>query len=52
MNQSLHLKVSFSMLQWAKTHKIKLIVSSVAIKSEKENSEMMGVRIFRFSWEK
>jgi uncharacterized protein len=31
------------MLQWAKTHKIKLIVSSVAVKSDKENSEMMGV---------
>ena len=43
LDQSLHRQVSDSMLQWAKTHKIKLIVSSVAIKSEKENSEMMGV---------
>ena len=43
LDQSLHRQVSDSMLQWAKTHKIKLIVSSVAIKSDKENSEMMGV---------
>nr|AIE90847.1 Archaeal enzymes of ATP-grasp superfamily [uncultured marine thaumarchaeote AD1000_07_E11] len=43
LDQSLHRQVSDAMLQWAKTHKIKLIVSSVAIKSDKENSEMMGV---------
>ena len=43
LDQSLHRQVSDAMLQWAKTHKNKLIVSSVAIKSDKENSEMMGV---------
>jgi len=43
LDQSLHRQISESMLQWAETHKIKLIVSSVAIKSDKENSEMVGV---------
>ena len=43
LDQSLHKQVSESMLEWSKKHKIKLIVSSVAVKSEKENSEMMGV---------
>jgi uncharacterized protein len=43
LDQSLHRQVSESMLEWSKKHKIKLIVSSIAVKSEKENSQMMGV---------
>ena len=43
LDQSLHRQVSESMLGWSKKHKIKLIVSSVAVKSEEENSQMMGV---------
>ena len=43
LDQTLHRQVSESMLEWSKKHKIKLIVSSVAVKSEKENSQMMGV---------
>ena len=43
LDQSLHRQVSESMLEWSKKHKIKLIVSSVAVKSEEENSQMMGV---------
>jgi uncharacterized protein len=43
LDQSLHRQVSESMIEWSKKHKIKLIVSSIAVKSEKENSQMMGV---------
>ena len=43
LDQSLHRQVSESMLEWSKKHKIKLIVSSVAVKSDKEDSQMMGV---------
>ena len=43
LDQSLHKQVSESMLEWSKKHKIKLIVSSVAVKSEKEDSQMMAV---------
>jgi uncharacterized protein len=43
LDQSLHRQVSKSMLEWSKKHKIKLIVSSVAVKSDKEDSQMMGV---------
>ena len=43
LDQSMHRDVSKLMLEWAKKHKIKLIVSSVAVKSEEENSQMMGV---------
>jgi uncharacterized protein len=43
LDQSLHRQVSESMLEWSKKHKIKLIVSSVAVKSDEENSQMMGV---------
>jgi len=43
LDQSLHREVSEAMLEWSKKHKIKLIVSSVAVKSDKENSQMMGV---------
>ena len=43
LDQSLHRQVSELMLEWSKKHEIKLIVSSVAVKSEEENSQMMGV---------
>ena len=43
LDQSLDKQVSESMLEWSKKHKIKLIVSSVAVKSDKEDSQMMGV---------
>ena len=43
LDQSLHRQVSESMLEWAKKHKIKLIVSSVAVKSDNESSQMMGI---------
>ena len=43
LDQSLHRQVSESMLEWSKKHKIKLIVSSIAVKSEKANSQMTGV---------
>jgi uncharacterized protein len=43
LDQSLHRQVSKLMLEWAKKHKIKLIVSSVAVKSDKENTQMMGI---------
>ena len=43
LDQSLHREVSEAMLEWSKKHKIKLIVSSVAVKSDKEDSQMMGV---------
>ena len=43
LDQSLHRQVSESMLEWSKQHKIKLIVSSVAVKSEEVSSQMMGV---------
>ena len=43
LDQSLHRQVSELMLEWSKKHEIKLIVSSVAVKSEEKNSQMMGV---------
>ena len=43
LDQSLHRQVSKLMLEWAKKHKIKLIVSSVAVKSDEENTQMMGI---------
>ena len=43
LDQSLHRQVSESMLEWSKKHQIKLIVSSVAVKSAEESSQMMGV---------
>jgi len=43
LDQSLHRQVSKLMLDWAKKHKIKLIVSSVAVKSDEENIQMMGI---------
>ncbi|MBL7002341.1 MAG: proteasome assembly chaperone family protein [Nitrosopumilus sp.] len=43
LDQSLHREVSNTMLDWAKKHKIGLIVSSVAVKSPDGNEEMMGI---------
>ncbi len=43
LDQSLHRQVSELMLEWAKKYKIKLIVSSVAVKSDDENMQMMGI---------
>ncbi len=43
LDQSLHRVTAKTMLKWAKEHKIKLIVSSVAIKSPNGNEEMMGI---------
>ena len=43
LEQSLHRITAKTMLSWAKKHKIKLIVSSVAIKSPNGNEEMIGV---------
>ena len=43
LDQSLHRITAKTMLSWAKKHKIKLIVSSVAIKSPKGDEEMMGI---------
>jgi len=43
LDQSLHRITAKTMLSWAKKHKIKLIVSSVAIKSPNGDEEMMGI---------
>ena len=43
LEQSLHRVTAKTMLSWAKKHKIKLIVSSVAIKTPNGNEEMMGI---------
>ena len=43
LDQSLHRVTAKTMLSWAKKQKIKLIVSSVAVKSTNNNQEMMGV---------
>ena len=43
LDQSLHRITAKTMLSWAKKHKIKLIVSSVAIKSTTGNGEMIGI---------
>lgn len=43
LDQSLHRITAKTMLSWAKKHKIKLIVSSVAIKSTTSNGEMIGI---------
>ena len=43
LEQSLHRQISELMLEWAKKHKIKLIVSSVAVKSNNKSSQMMGI---------
>ncbi len=43
LDQSLHRTVAKTMLKWAKKHKIGLIVSSVAVKSQKGSEEVMGI---------
>ena len=43
LDQSLHRVTAKTMLSWARKHKIKLIVSSVAIKSSDGNEEMIGI---------
>ncbi|MGY5148354.1 MAG: proteasome assembly chaperone family protein [Candidatus Nitrosopumilus sp. bin_7KS] len=43
LEQSLHRITAKTMLSWAKKHKIKLIVSSVAIKSVNDDEEMIGI---------
>jgi len=43
LDQSMHRVIAKTMLSWSKKHKIKLIVSSVAIKSPKGNEGMMGI---------
>ena len=43
LEQSLHRVTAKTMLSWAKKHKIKLIVSSVAIKDPNGNEEMIGI---------
>jgi len=43
IEQSLHRPVAKAMLKWAKKHKIRLIVSSVAIKSQDGNEKMRAI---------
>lgn len=43
LDKSLHRTTARTMLKWAKKHKIKLIVSSVAIKSTNGNEKMVGI---------
>jgi len=43
LEQSFHKTTAKTMLDWAQKHKIKLIVSSIAVKSPNENEEMLGV---------
>jgi uncharacterized protein len=43
LEQSLHRVTAKTMLSWAKKHKIKLIVSSIAIKSPNGDEEMIGI---------
>lgn len=43
LEQPLHRITAKTMLSWAKKHKIKLIVSSVAIKSPNADEEMIGI---------
>ncbi|MHA7647541.1 proteasome assembly chaperone family protein [Nitrosopumilus sp. S4] len=43
LDQSFHRIAAKTMLKWATKHKIGLIISSVAIKSEDGNGEMIGV---------
>ncbi len=43
LDQSLHRTAAKTMLEWAKKHKIELIVSSVAVKAPKGNEEIVGI---------
>ena len=48
LDQSLHRITAETMLSWAKQHKIKLIISSIAIKSPTGDEEMIGIGIYYF----
>jgi uncharacterized protein len=52
LEESLHRVTANAMLEWAKKHKIELIVSSVAIKDPKGNEEMIGIGSTESSREK
>ena len=43
LEESLHKEIARKMIRWAKTKKISLIVSSVSVKSDGENEEIMAV---------
>ncbi len=43
LEQSLHKAAAKTMLKWAEKHKIRLIVSSVAVKSQDGNEEVRGI---------
>ena len=43
LDQSLHKMTAKTMLEWARKHKIGLIVSSIAIKLSEGNEEMIGI---------
>ena len=43
LDKSLHRIASRTMLRWAKEHKIKVIISSVAMKSNDSTDEIMGI---------
>ena len=43
LDRSLHRAASRTMLRWAKEHKIKVIISSVAMKSNDNADEIMGI---------
>ncbi len=43
LDQSLHRTAAKTMLEWAKKHKIELIVSSVAVKAPKGSEEIVGI---------
>ncbi len=43
LDQSLHRTTAKTMLRWAKRHQIKLIISSVAIKSPNKDESIMGI---------
>ena len=43
LDQTFHKTTAKTMLDWAQKHKIKLIVSSIAIKSPDGNEEMLGI---------
>ena len=43
LDQSLHRTAAKTMLKWAQKHKIKLIVSSIAVKSIEEDEKVIGI---------
>jgi uncharacterized protein len=43
LDQTLHKVAAKTMLKWAQKHKIKLIISSIAVKSSEGNEETIGV---------